>query len=291
MRILKDGLRPIYRRVNHLSGGSLGILRIAFQRFNEARAPEAAAGMAYYALFSLFPLLLALVAAGSFVLKRDQVYQELIGVVPEAFPISRELIERNIKRVLELRGTVGIVGLIGLLWSGMGVFTALAHNINRAWPYAEPRSFLRRRLVALGMIGTLAVLLILSLLSTSVLNLLPQLQVPLWDRLTIYETLLWAALSNLIPWLFAFLLFLALYRWVPNTEVKWRAAFWGALVAALAWKIAANILAWYISSGLARYELVYGSLGAVVALMLWIYLSSWITLFGAHLSAAVARHA
>ncbi len=77
---------------------------------------------------------------------------------------------------------------------------------------------------------------------------------------------------------------------MPNTEVKRRAAFWGALVAALAWEVAANGLAWYLKSGLVQYELVYGSLGAVVALMFWIYLSSWITLFGAHLSAAIAQH-
>lgn len=290
MRILKDGLRPIYRRVNHLSGGSLGILRNAIERFNDARASEAAASMAYYALFSLFPLLLALVAVGSFVLEREKAFQQAIGLITEAVPISQGLIERNIQQVLDLRGTAGIVGLIGLLWSAMGAFAALAHNINRAWPDAEPRSFLERRLVALGMIGTLAVLLTLSLVSTTVLNLLPQLQVPLWDSVSIYETPLWAALSNFIPWLFTLLLFLALYLWVPNTEVKRRAAFWGALVAALAWEVAANGLAWYLKSGLVRYELVYGSLGAVVALMFWIYLSSWITLFGAHLSAAIAQH-
>lgn len=145
-------------------------------------------------------------------------------------------------------------------------------------------------LVALGMVGTLSALLAFSLVSTTVLNLLPQLQVPLRGGVTIYETPLWGALSNFIPWLFTFLLFLALYFSVPNTEVKRRAAFWGALVAALAWEVAANGFTWYLRSALVRYELVYGSLGAVVALMLWIYWSSWNTLFGAHLSAAIAQH-
>lgn len=289
MRILKNVLRPIYQRVNHLSGGSLGIMKDAFQRFNEARASQAAAAMAYYALFSLFPLLLALVAAWSFVLEREQAFQQVVGFVTEAIPISQALIEKNIQRVLELRGAVGLVGLLGLLWSGMGAFEVLANNINRAWPGAEPRSFLERRLVALGMVGVLSALLAFSLISTTVLNLLPQLQVPLWDSVSIYETPLWGALSNFIPWLFTFLLFLALYLWVPNIEVERRVAFWGALVAALAWEVAANGLAWYLRSGLVRYELVYGSLGAVVALMLWIYWSSWIALFGAHLSAAIAQ--
>jgi len=289
MSILKDGLRAIYRKTDALSRGSLGILRSAFQRFNEARASQAAAAMAYYALFSLFPLLLALIAAWSFVLEREQAFQQVVGFVTEAIPISQTLIEKNIQRVLELRGTVGMVGLLGLLWSGMGAFEVLANNINRAWTDAEPRSFLERRLVALGMVGTLSALLALSLVSSTVLNLLPQLQVPLWDSVSIYEKPLWGALSNLVPWLFTFFLFLALYLWVPNTKVERRAAFWGAVVAALAWEVAANGFAWYLRSGLVRYELVYGSLGAVVALMFWIYWSSWIALFGAHLSVAIAQ--
>jgi hypothetical protein len=170
------------------------------------------------------------VAAGSFVLEREQAYQQAIGFVTEVLPISQELIERNIQQVLELRGTVGIVGLIGLLWSGTGVFTALAHNVNRAWPEAEPRNSLERCLVPLGMVGTLKGLLVLSLLSTAVISLLPQLRVPLWGGVSIYETPLWALLSNLIPWLSTFLMFLGLYRWVPNTDVKWSGGLLGGVV-------------------------------------------------------------
>jgi membrane protein len=290
MTSFADKAKAIYRRANDLSGGSLDILRETFQRFNDARASEAAAGMAYYALFSLFPLLLALVAAGSFFLESERAYREVVDLVTQAIPVSRGLIERNIRRVLELRGTVGIVGLIGLLWSATGVFTILDNHINRAWPEAETRNFLEKRLVALGMVGVLAGLLVLSLFSTAVLNLLPRLQVPLWGGVSIYETSLWAIVSKLVPGLFISLMFLSLYRWVPNTEVKWSGAVWAALVAAFAWEATASAFTWYLSSGLARYELVYGSLGAVVALMFWIYISSLITLLGAYLSAAINQH-
>jgi membrane protein len=86
----------------------------------------------------------------------------------------------------------------------------------------------------------------------------------------------------------SFGLFLALYRWVPNTTVPWRAALWGAGVAAPLWEMAKRGFVWYLSSGLARYSLVYGSLGTVVALMFWLYLSASITFLGAHLTAKVA---
>jgi membrane protein len=91
------------------------------------------------------------------------------------------------------------------------------------------------------------------------------------------------------PRVFTFFALWGLYRWVPNTEVKWSEALWGASVATLAWEIATNGFTWYLSSGIVQYELLYGSLGAIVALMLWIYIISLITLFGAHLSAAIAR--
>jgi membrane protein len=290
MTDLTDRLEAVFRRADGLSGGVLSILKDAIQRFGEARASQAAAGMAYYALFSLFPLLLFLVAAGSFVLDSEQAYQQAVGLVTEAVPISRELIESNFQQVLRLRGPVGIVGLIGSLWSASGFFTTLAYQINRAWPEADARHFLARRLVALGMVGSLAALLALSLVSSAALNLLPRLQVPLGGGVSVYETPLWAVLSNVVPWLLTVFLFLGLYLWVPNTPVKRSAALGGALVAAVAWEVASNAFAWYLGSRLARYQVVYGSLGAVVALMLWIYISSWIILFGAHLSAAIAQH-
>ena len=287
---LKARAATIYRKANQRSGGVLGIVKGSIDSFGDARGSEAAAGMAYYTLFSLFPLLLALVAAGSFFLDRQDVFQEVVDLVSNAFPISQNLIEENLRQVLALRGAVGLIGLGVALWSASGAFTILTRNINRAWTEAPPRGFLENRLVALVMVGSLALLLVLSLLSSTILNVLSRFQVPLVDVESLYGTPVWTALSDLLPLFFIFFLFLALYRWVPSDEVPWPAAFWAALVAAVAWEVVANIFAWYVGSGLARYQVVYGSLGTVVALLFWIYLSAWIIIFGAHLSAAVARH-
>jgi membrane protein len=277
-----------YRRLDIHSGGRLEVLRRAFDRFNEARASEAAAAMAFYTFFSLFPLLLGLVAGASFVLERETAYAQVLNLVTQAVPVSEQLIRDNLQRVLRSRGTVGIVAVISLLWSGMGMFTILASHINRAWPQARRRGSLELRLVALAMVGTLIVLLIISLLSTAALSLLPKLQIPLLSDLPIYRTPLWAPISIVVPWLVTFVLFFILYRWVPNFPVPWPAAASSALLAAVAWNAFARAFSWYLGSGLAQYDLVYGSLGAIVALLYWIYWSSWIILFGAHLSAALA---
>lgn len=288
---VKGVLGRAYRWLNRATGGVPRILRTTFESFGEARGAEAAAGLAYYALFSLFPLTLSLVAIGSFVLERQQAVQQTIRLITQAIPVSQSLIVNNIQQVLDLRGTLGLVGLIGTLWSATGFFTILTGNVNRAWSKATERGFWARRLVAMAMIAVLFGLLVVSLLSTTALNLLSGLRVPLWDSATIYDTPLWPVLSTLVPWLFTFVLFVALYRWVPNTQVPRAAALWPAVIVSAVWQIGASIFSWYVSSGLAAYQVVYGSLGTIIAIIFWIYLSSWLILFGAHLGAAIAAHA
>lgn len=287
---LQTRAETVYRWLDRLTGGTLSVLQDTFQHFDRARAGEAAASIAFYAFFSLFPLLLAIIVAGSVVLQSEQVQAWVLRLVAEAIPVAQSLIERNIETVLRLRGTVGIVALMGLLWSGSGALTVLVRNINLAWMNAQPRSFVAVRLLALRMVAALVALLVLASVSNTVLNMLARLSIPLWERLPLDGSSIWAALLSSIPRLLIFLALWGLYWWVPNTKVRWSDAFWGALVVTLAGEVVTNGFTWYLSSGLVHYELIYGSLGTVVALMLWIYIQTLVILFGAHLSAAVGRH-
>lgn len=283
------GLDKLYERLNQLTGGTLGIFRRAFQSFGEADSSQAAASIAYYTVFSLFPLLLGLVAAGSFFLRSERAFQQVVDLVSRAIPVSQQLIRQNVRQVLEMRGSVGLIALVGLFWSASGAFGTLARNINGAWAGAEERGFVRQKLVAFAMIAAIAVLLILSVASTAALSLLPRIVIPLGEGVAVRDTTLWRWVGSLVPLLLNLSMFMALYMWVPNTDVPRSAALWAGLIAAVAWETAKRGFAWYLNSGLVQYELVYGSLGTVVALMFWIYLSSWIALFCAHLSAAIAR--
>jgi membrane protein len=230
--------------------------------------------------------LLVLIAGGSYFLSSQQVYQDVTQFMQETIPVSTQVINENLQQVLEARGTVGIIGLLTLLWSASGVFTNLAYSINLAWPGAPRRNFLEKRLVGLGMIVGLGGLLFLSLSLEWITNLTPFLKN---ERASSSTLSLWRLFSSLGSWLTIFLLFLALYRWVPTTEVYWGATFWGALITSIAWNIATTGFSWYLRSGLGRYQLVYGSLGAIVALLFLIFILSTITLFGAHLCAAIDR--
>jgi len=278
-----------YRRIDTLSGGRIELLRGTLDRFSETRAPQAAAAMAYYAVFSLFPLMLVLVAVLGYMLPDDEALRQAADFVGLAVPVSRELIEQNLRAVQQLRGPVTLVGLGALIWSASGVFSVLACNLNLAWPGAAPRSAVGRRVLGMAMVAVLFVLLILAVTSSAVVDVLQRVADP--TGLLADDSVVWEVLSRVVPWLIALLLFLGLYRWVPNAQVSWRPAFWGALAAAIAWEMTKNVFVWYLASELSRYELVYGSLGAVVALMFWSYLSSWIILFGAHLAGALGTRA
>jgi membrane protein len=277
-------LKDFYQNINHLSGDRFSILNQAVKTFTEKQAAQASASLAYYALFSIFPLLLAFVAGGSYFLDSQQVFNAVTQFVQQALPVSRQIINENLQQILEERGSAGIVSLLILLWTASGMFTSLAYNINLAWPRASRRNFLQNRLIGLWMIVGLIGLIILSLILSWLTSRLPFMDIA---HASPSDLILLRLISAFGSWLMIFLVFLTLYHWIPTLRVKWRATFWGALIASLAWKAVTAGFAWYLGSSFGQYQLVYGSLGAIVAFLFLIYLISLITLFGAHLSAAI----
>lgn len=278
-----------FTRLDRLSGGRLAVLPNAFQSYADSRASEAAASIAYYALFSLFPLLLLLLAGLTFIVERDSARRQLLAYIDILLPVSQSVIITYLDKVLQEAPTFGLIALVGLLWSSTGAFSTLAVNINRAWSEGQVRNFLAARLVGIIMIGVVVGFLILSLLVTTGLDLLARFQLPIGSSLLFYESLLFIVLADLLPFLARLLIFWGLYLWVPTLRVPWRAAFAGGLVVTFLWELITRLFTLYLSSPFARFESVYGSLGALIVLMLWIYMASSIILFGAHLTASLTK--
>lgn len=252
--------------------------------------------MAFYALFSLFPLLILLVVIASFFLLSPQAYDTAIRLLGQFVPVSRSAIRDIISGVLEQRSAVTLLGLVGLAFSASSLFSAVATNINRAWPTARRRRFFRRQLTALAVVGLVVVLLVLSIFVRVAVRLivfygrLGPGSLPILGWIPVLQTWLLAGISGVVRWVLACLIFLAIYRWVPRTRVPWSSALWAALVAGSAWELAAFLFTWYLGAGLVQYELIYGSLGAIITLMVWFYLTALILLFGAHLSSAITEY-
>jgi membrane protein len=252
--------------------------------FTKSRATQAAASLAYYTFFSIFPLMLLLVLVGSYFLDRQNMVQRVTQAVQSALPISQQVIVQNLQQVLKARAAVGIFVLVSLLWSASGMFNNLAYEINKAWPEAKERNFVQSRLIGIDMILGLTGLLILSVVLDSLTKWLAgpnaaNAPFSVWNPL--------AVISSLGSWIAIFLLYLATYRWVPTVHVAWSASIWGALAASLGWKAATTGFSWYLASPFAHYQLIYGSLGAIVAFLFLIYIIALVTLFGAHLTAAI----
>ena len=289
LRAWGRGSQSLYSLIHKASGGRVEVLNSAFRSFSQARATEAAASIAFFSLFSLFPLMLFLIAGISYVMAQDYTSQQLFQYIRILFPVSQSVIVDTLNLILKNRPTFGIIALVGLLWAASGAFNSLAININRAWSEAQVRNFLQSRLVAILMVGILVGLVFISLLATTLVHLIANARLPVLGGILNDQSFPWRAIINLVPFTFRLLILWGLYRWVPTTQVRWRAAFWGALVAAVAWELITDGFTLYLSSPWARYELVYGSLATIVVLMFWLYLSSSIALFGAHLTACLTK--
>ncbi len=286
---IPERIYPIYKRVNRFTFGTLEMLLFAINRFTVERGAEGAASTAFFTVFAIFPLLIVIVAIGSYFLDGAQLKTQIIQLVEFAIPVYQDFVFTNIERVFNQREAVGIVALISLAWSATGMFTSFVRNINRAWPKAKIRSFLQGRAMGFLLIGALFALLIIASISTTLLSLLSRYSEPLLgaDIRSIIPS--WNTLTNLIPIIVEMIIFMILYYWLPNIKVRWAAAFWAALIATIFWQISNRAFAWYLGSGLDNFSLIYGSLGTIVILMAWIYINYLIIYFCAHLSGAIGH--
>jgi membrane protein len=181
---------------------------------------------------------------------------------------------------------VTFVALTSLVWSATSVFNILAKNINRAFPKAKEPDFIKGRMIGFFMFAALGLLMILSFVVSTVTGLIPVINIPFNDK-ALHETLIWQIGAFLVPVGLNIVMFWALYKWVPMIDVRRNAAFLGGLVTGVVWELLNNAFTWYLSSGLSRYRLIYGSVGTIVALLFWIYLTSMIILIGAHLTSSI----
>lgn len=274
-----------FENLNQRIFGIPSIIRYSIERFTNMHAAEGAASIAFFTIFGLPPLLIVIVTVASYYLDIPDVQNLLLRLVEDNIPIPAEFVMNFMNEILKQRGAVSILGLIGFAWASTGVLTTLSSNINRAWPTARERNVLEKRAFAFLMILLFIIFIALTSILSTLVNFLIQLEIP---NLPISPSL--GFLSDWLEFFLRFLLFLALYYFVPKTKVKKRAAFWAAVFASIAWEITSFGFNWYFQSGLSNYNVLYGSLGTLVALMFWIYLDCLVIVIGAYLSAAVVNH-
>jgi len=266
------------------------LLRRIAQKVGEADVMQVAASMAFYTLFSLFPLILLLISIGSILLKDRGSVEQILRFVGETLPGAQALVNENIPNVVQQRGPVGLVGLVTLMWSASNVFTILSAHINSAWPGSGKRTYLETRLAGLGIVGAMAIALVGYILATILLQLMAWLRVPFLGNLSLSYAAAWGWIWSLLSWMLVLGLLFGIYRWVPKAHVPWQAALTSGVITTLILLGLSRVLAGLLALIVQRYQLIYGSLSVFVAFMLYIYLANLVVLTGAHISAAISTY-
>src|SRR3990170_4161628 len=262
--------------------------KTTFLQFQADQCTHLAAAISYYAVFSLFPLLLGLIALASLFFEAPSVRAAIVEGVTSVLPASTDLVIRNIDQVVEERETLGLVSIVGFLWSAMAVFGAIRRAVNRAWDVERTRPFVRGKLLDLMLVISLGVLMALSIGLTWFFQTIATLQVPLLGLQPFGGNPLWNLVRALTPLAITVLVFMLLYKYVPNARVGWFPALLGAAVAAPLFELTKLLFVWY-AENVANYSLVYGSVGAVIALLTGAYISAVILLLGAEIGAVYAK--
>jgi membrane protein len=251
-----------------------------------------AAEIAYRFLFAVFPFGLFVAALSSFVAGAIHVQdpaQQIVGGLGDNLPPSiAQGLKPELERLLNsARGDLLTIGALLALWAATGGTNAVIKGIHRAYEVKETRPFLMRYVVAIGLTLLAAIGVIASFVTIVGGALLTQqiaAQVGLGDQaFAVLQILRWPAVFVVLTAAVAIL-----YRYAPSIVVPWRWIIVGAGFFTLGWLIATTALGFY-AANVANYGATYGSLGAVIVMMLWFYLSAAMLLIGAELTAAITR--
>jgi membrane protein len=267
------------------------ILKSALADSDRDSIPRLGAALAFYSLFSLAPVILIVLAAGSVVLGPDLARSEI------QVHIARVLGERGAQVVTSVMqnaslgfpsGPQAAVTVLFFFLGSTAAFNAVLSTLNHIWDVREDGSswwwrLVRRRLIAFGLVLMLGALAVVSLVLTALLARIESYLPSFIAQLPFLTQVL-----NLIAWvLLLTLMFGAIYRVVPDAPLQWRDVLVGAAVTALLFVAGTTLIGIYI--GRVGFSSVFGAAGSMVMLLFWVYYSSQVFLFGAELTHAFVR--
>ena len=265
-------------RINELTRGWLWMLAGAAQQTLKPETAITAAAIAYFALFSIFPITLLSISIASFSLGPSMDRQIIIHRLEFIAPAMGQLLGQNIDDIIEERGPVTGIALVGLIWSASTVFYTFTHTLNQIWETKRRRSVWKRR--------GLAILFVLIFVGPALFlasfagSMISHLRAFLPDSIIS----LVGGGSAVMAVLLDVALFMVLYLMLPHGTSTWHEILAGAIVAGLLWELAKKAFLSFISTYISVSNMVYGSVAAIIAFLAWAYLSGIIFHFGAYFS-------
>ena len=271
---------------------SLALLRQTFSEWLEDKAPQLGAALAYYTVFSLAPLILVLLAIVGWIFQEDPggAWQRITVQMSYFLDKSALDVVQNIAQKASQPNKSVIATIIGVmlaLFGASGVFGQLQDALNTIWgvkpkPGVGIWAFLRIRFLSFAMVGGVCFLLLVSLVLESLLKALSHyVQAIVPGGIVIALIVYWVFDLGMI-----ILLFAIIFKFLPDVRIQWRDVWIGATMTAIFFAIGKWALGLYLGSGAAASA--YGVASSLITLLLWIYYSSQILLFGAEFTQVYA---
>lgn len=267
------------------------LLKRTWQEFQEDQAGIMGAELAYYTLFSIFPLILAVISLLGYALALGlplalDAQEYVLATVRANMPGVADIVSNTVEQVRTQRGTIGAMALVWLIISASAIFAQLQRTLNVIFDVEPPKRSLIGNIIArvtnAAMVFGIVFLLLVAMLLDAALKFVVANTTWLPGSATV-----WMLLTPLVSLAITAALFALMFKVLPQTRLSWREVLPGAIVGAVLWEVGKQILTWYI--GRQTYGEVYGPLAGVIALMVWIYYSTQILFLGAELSATYTQ--
>jgi YihY family inner membrane protein len=268
-------------------------------KYNETDGEQRAASFAYYAFFSLFPLLLLLISLGAMLMgdqpgAQDKATKMTVDLVKDFIPVAEgqaNWFVDTVTGVVKSRNKAGVIAFLALAWSAIRFFQALVHGVNKAWGTKE-YSWWRIPIQNLFMVGVVASALLLGIVLPYVIN---QFEPFFWrysyllgfdfgafkDQITFTLGLA----REIVPSIVLFYGFAMLYKFAPRRRTTFKEVWFASLLVTMGLQGLQGLFVIY-STNIGEFNRLYGTLGSVIALLMWIYLSGSVIILGGCISAA-----
>ncbi len=270
--------------------GIYSLFKRTFSEWSQHKAPRLGAALAYYTTFSIAPLLIIVIALVGLVFSQQTVQSRVIAQVQDLVgPQGAQLIQTMIQNTAQPRTTLiaSLIGVVTLLLGAMGVFGALQDALNTIWevepkPNRGLRGLVRDRLLSFGMVLGIGFLLLVSLVISAAL----QATEAYFGQLLPAPGVVLEIINLAVSFLIITVLFAMMYKFLPDVEIRWTDVWIGAAFTSLLFVVGKFLIGFYLARG--SVASTYGAAGSLVILLLWIYYSAQILLFGAEFTRVYA---
>jgi membrane protein len=267
-----------------------GVLKRAIREFNEDKITDWAAALTYYAVLSIFPMLLALISLlGLF---GQSATQPLLDNISSVAPgPAKQIVTQAIQNLQKSQGSAGVLFVVGLgaaLWSASGYVGAFMRASNDIWDVEEGRPAWKTIPLRVGVTGLLLVLLSISAMAVVLTGPLAQRVGDLVGlgsaAVSVWDIAKWPVLVLVVAFMIALLYYAAPN--VKHPKLQWVSP--GSLLAVVLWIVASALFAFYVAN-FSSYNKTYGALGGVIVFLTWLWITNNVILLGAEVNAEIER--